>query len=368
MKHRIAFRVDASTDIGWGHVMRCLTLAQTLSSRLAECEFVCRRHSGHLVDRIERRGFRVHLLETDPARLTTADDGSLPAHSSWLGTGWREDAEQTLAILARLTFDWVVVDHYGLDARWHRLIRPATRNLLAIDDLADRRLDADWVLDQNLGRTPSDYDPWTLPGVRYLLGPRHALLRPEFAERRTASLERRLEPELSNLLVTLGGTDRLNFTPRIVRTVLEHPLSRLLHLTVVLGRQAPGLDAVRAMQERYSTRLTLKCEVEDMANLMTESDLCIGAAGSTAWERCCLGVPTLQVVIADNQRSIARALADVGAAITLEADRLEESLIETLNALTPDALRRMSFAARDLCDGLGAERVADSMLRDRSGV
>lgn len=356
-------------EIGWGHIIRCLTLAQAMSRRQAQCEFICRRHSGHLAKRIEDQGFRVHLLDSKPKDLfesAMVEYEPLPAHADWVGTGWRDDADQTLAIMAGTDWDWVVVDHYGLDARWHKAIKPGTRRLLAIDDLADRVLEADWVLDQNLGRVPANYELKANSDALYLLGTRYALLRSEFAMRRPASLVRRSNPKLSNLLVTLGGTDRPNFTPRIVRVLLEHPLSALSHLTVVMGLQAPGLDEIRAIQQRYPQRLTLRCEVDDMASVMVESDLCIGAAGSTAWERCCLGVPTLQVVSADDQKTIARALADVGAAITLSADYLEESLIDTLNTLSLDNLACMSRVAQAQCDGLGAERVADKMCAEWS--
>ena len=362
---RVLLRADASSEIGWGHVMRCLTLAHALARQGAECVFVCRDHPGNLSDRIRQQGFDVHLLRSGMAHVAgtaKGSDASLPPHYRWLGADWRTDAGQTVAVMDNRVYDWIVVDHYALDARWHDSLRPHCKAILAIDDLADRRLEVDAVLDQNLGREPTLYEPWIRPETQCLLGPRYALLRPEFEQWREASLARREKTGLSSLLVTLGGTDTFNFTPRLVRAVLDTPDFDSLHLEVVLGRHAPGLEAVRALERAAPDRLTVHCDVERMAPLMAESDLCIGAAGSTAWERCCLGLPALQVVSADNQIAIARALEQMGAALTLDTEALEDSLIESLKTLSPELLGLMSCSGQSLCDGQGADRVANWMI------
>lgn len=347
--------------------MRCLTLAQALANQGAECVFLCREHAGHLLDVIRKRGFEVRPLPPHDPAAPISIEGE-PLHASWLGTDWRTDAADVVAALDGGTVDWLVVDHYALDRRWESALRPFCKHLLAIDDLADREHDCDVLLDQNLGRAASDYCGLVPKHARILAGPMHALLRQDFSVLRAGSLARRhTSPEMRNILISMGGVDQPNATGRTLAALQKTDLPDDSRVTVVLGPHAPWRADIltRAAEMKWPTEVLIN--VADMGSLMAASDLAIGAAGTTSWERCCLGLPALIVVLAENQKDAARALEREGAAIALKQFpdaafdiELEAAVHELINA--PEKLMAMSTAASSMTNGRGAERLASSMV------
>lgn len=360
---RIAFRVDAALEIGTGHVMRCLTLADALRARGAECLFLCRPHPGNLMTQIAARGHRVLAL-APPQAMTTPLAPDDPVHAPWLGADWQEDATQTLAVLAGEHQDWLVMDHYALDHRWESALRPACHRLMIMDDLADRAHDCDLLLDPSLGREHADYASLVPEGTVLLLGPHYALLRPEFAAHRAESLERRKTPALRHLLVTMGGVDKDNATGSLLAALDATPLPPELRITVVMGPHAPWLQEVQAQAARMAVPTLVRAGVHDMARLMTESDLAIGAGGGTSWERCCLGIPSFVFCLAQNQFEMAATLQESGAAIATtsaaESARLLVEQVSTGNIAS--FLARTSEAAARVTDGLGADRACNRLL------
>ena len=347
---KILFRADASLEIGTGHVMRCLTLAKALKG--AECSFACRAHEGSLIDHIRAEGFAVLELPMGEAMA----DGP---HGQWLGASWQADAAQTAAAEPH---DWLVVDHYALDARWEGAMRPHAARIMVIDDLADRPHECDLLLDQNLGRKREDYAGLVKPDTPLLLGPEFALLRPEFAERRAESLARR-GGGLKRLLISMGGVDQHNVTGDILAALKGSALPEGVEIKVVMGPHAPWLAKVKAQADTMPWPCELLVGVSNMAELMTGSDLAIGAAGSTSWERCCLGLPTLALVLADNQREAAMALGKAGAAIILPDTELDIALRAAFSDILADdsVLAQLSLASARVTDGTGAERVANAI-------
>jgi UDP-2,4-diacetamido-2,4,6-trideoxy-beta-L-altropyranose hydrolase len=355
----VAFRTDASIDIGNGHVMRCLALAEALRAHGANCSFVCRPHPGHLLDSIAARGHAVHALAENPPRRAAR-----AGHGAWLGADLLDDAHETAAALEHQAVDWLVVDHYAIDASWERFVRAALDcRVLAIDDLADRPHDCDLLLDQNLGRSARDYADLVGPACLRLIGPRHALLRPEFARWRAASLARRTHPTLRHVLVAMGGVDKANATTSALEALSACRWGSGRRISVVMGPHAPWLDMVRERAARMPVRTDVLTNVDNMAELMTAADLAIGAAGSSSWERCALGLPSIVAVQADNQVAIAQALEATGAAIATSVDELPARIASDLADLSSPAmdLERLSHAARGVTEGLGASMVASAM-------
>lgn len=362
---KVVFRADASLQIGSGHVMRCLTLADVLKQRGAECHFLCRAHVGHLIELIRSKGHVVHVLPCKPECPVDSDG---PAHAAWLGATQEQDAQACRSILQVLEPEWLIVDHYGLDARWETALRPFCRRLMVIDDLADRPHDCDLLLDQNLGRRASDYESLTPAKCTVLAGPQYALLRPEFAAQREYSLKRREHPRLRNLLITMGGVDQPNATGRVLETLKDCPLPDDCRISVVMGAQAPWLEQVRATTAEMPWPSEVLVNVADMAQRMADCDLAIGAAGSTSWERCCLGVPTLMVVLAGNQTSIGNALHRSEAAVLVgsPSDELfEERCLAVLSELmeSDGRLGIMSGAAADVTNGMGSDEVVRWLVK-----
>ncbi|WP_420194207.1 UDP-2,4-diacetamido-2,4,6-trideoxy-beta-L-altropyranose hydrolase [Marinobacter sp. GH_1] len=365
---RIAFRADASVQIGTGHVMRCLTLADALRDQGHECLFICRDHPGNLSEVIAQRGFELYLLSQEMRALhsTGSEDAATPEHAQWLGVPWQQDAEQTLNALNGQKTDWLVVDHYALDARWERRVGAHANKIMVIDDIADRPHECQLLLDQNLGRKAQDYNGLLPETCTRLIGPHYALLRPEFAELREASLERRQTPKLERILITLGGVDQDNVTGQVLGALAQSSLPPETELDIVMGASAPALEQVRRQAETLPYRATVGVNVTDMAKRMCTADFCIGAAGSTSWERCCLGLPTVTMVLAENQKEAAEAIARKGAAFVIKnTEHLQTELdcLLTDNQLA-EKLVAMSKAGTSLVDGLGCQRVINHLGTD----
>lgn len=358
---KLVFRADASLDIGTGHVMRCLALAQALRATGADCHFVCRAFPGNLIARIGDLGFGVVPLPAaqSPDESNRQEAESLPAHAAWLGGNWRADAGETTVALQSLRPDWLVVDHYALDRAWEREVRPLCNNLMVIDDLVDRQHDCDLLLDQTLGRVGGDYEGLVPRNSVVLAGTRYALLRPEFLALRGHSLRRRASGALREILVGMGGVDQMNATGRVLQALQQCILPQDCHVTVLMGPQAPWLDEVRKQAIAMPWPCEVKVDASNVAALVADCDLGIGAAGGSAWERCVLGVPSLLVVTAGNQRDVARALEQAGASRLLgDIESIATALPRVMAEIGSEALAGMSRAAGRICDGMGASRVA----------
>ena len=356
---QVVFRTDSSVQIGTGHVMRCLTLADALRLKGVDCMFICRSHTGHLINLINQRGHHAVMLGEHESQTVEVTRDAL-AHAAWLGTDWTTDANDTQRAIGSGKVDWLVVDHYALDHRWEKAMRPFCNQLMVIDDLADRIHDCDLLLDQNLGQSAEDYRQLVLTHTNTLIGPRYALLRPEFAVLREESLERRKQSKLQHLLITLGGVDKDNLTSKVLQTLRICNLPTDLRITVVMGSHAPWLQNVQAIAATMPRLTQVLVNTNNMARLMTESDLAIGAAGGTAWERCALGLPTVLFASAENQRNGANALKKLGAVILIEKhDQMQDVFT---NQLTHQKLKKMSKSASKISDGIGTTRVLSHLL------
>ena len=257
--------------------------------------------------------------------------------------------------------DLLVVDHYGLNRAFETACRPWARSILAIDDAPSRPHDCDMLLDQTWGRSPVEYQGLAPTGCRVLAGARYALLRPGFAALRDEALTRREVGEaVRRIQVSAGGTDAANATGAILDALERVGMTASYSIDIVLGAAAPNLDAIRERASRISS-VRLHVGIEDPETLIAKADIAIGAAGSSAWERCCLGLPSVMVVVADNQSDIAEGLDRDGAAVNLGRldDLGPDSLVDALQGLirNGEARRRMSRAAARVCDGNGAWRV-----------
>jgi UDP-2,4-diacetamido-2,4,6-trideoxy-beta-L-altropyranose hydrolase len=360
---KVAFRADASLEIGTGHIMRCLTLADALREQGAECRFLCRAQPGNLIDLLQQHGYRVHTIVGSDANATESASTAPLQHAGWLGGSQQQDAAACATVLAETPADWLIVDHYALDTSWERALRAHCNKLMVIDDLADRAHRADLLLDQNLGHTTDDYALLVPDACTLLIGPEYSLLRPEFAQLRAYSLARRGHPQLHRLLVNLGGIDKDNITVQVLQALEDCKLPDNATITVVMGSTAPWVDQVRQQAARMRWTTEVIVGTGEMARIMAESDLAIGAAGSTSWERCCLGLPSLVVPVAANQVHSANLLQQAGAVHLLAPDTgLATSLRQAMeNVDRTDTLATMSHAAAQLVDGTGASRVAETV-------
>ncbi len=340
--------------------MRCLTLADALRERGAQSTFICRPHAGHLLDLIQQRGHTAKALAPADDAFTAPAD---PTHAKWLGTDWASDASQTQQALGDQVVDWLVVDHYALDRRWEQALRPHAPRIMAIDDLADRPHDCDLLLDQNLGRQSKDYGGLLSRDTQTLIGPAFALLRPEFALWREHSLQRRVQTQLQNLLITMGGVDQANATGQVLDALTHCEPPTDMRITVVMGATAPWLEQVQAQAMTMPRPTQVLVGVNNMAQLMAESDLCIGAAGSTSWERCCLGLPAIQLVLAANQKEAALALTEMSAALSINfSAQLTTDLKHLINRIDAQRMKTLTNRSAAICNGRGPEAVIIQLM------
>ena len=361
----VAIRVDASSQMGLGHMQRCLTIANALRKHSVRCKFICRFVPEQFAELIVRNGH-------DLLRLPTADSGDAAqigsTHERWLGAGQAEDANQTASLLSTNRPDWLIVDHYGIDVGWEAVMQPFTKAMLVIDDLADRPHDCDVLLDQNYVVDGADrYSALVPAACRQLLGPRYALLRPDFAELRDTRPDR--DGNVARVLVFFGGADEDNYTALALDALDQ--LGRFdLAVDVVVGLMNPHRSEIEKMcGRRPNTRFFY--QVNDMARLMAEADLALGAGGSASWERCSVGLPALAVVAADNQRRLTADLCDFGAVLSPSSESgigLRNEFIALLGAMlsSKTLVRGMTRRCRDLVDGLGTQRVVGAMLSVRA--
>ena len=334
------FRADAAPEMGGGHVQRCLALGEALVA----------------VGWLSAFAFRGRTLETVPTLATS------PCQLMLL-EGAEEQESSTLAARLPHGCDLLVVDHYGRGSAFESECRKFASRILAIEDQPGRRHDCDILLDPTPGRRPADYRQLVPAGCTLMLGAEYALLRRQFPRQRERVLSARShDGKPKRIFVSLGMTDPRNLTAAVLQGIAESETG--LTVDLVIGSAAPHLTALRQLVDALKLDVRMHVDSENIAELMGEADLAVGAAGSSSFERCCLGLPSLIVVAADNQRDIAAALIESGAAETVSLDDLRGTVASALRRLCADRQARiaMAEAAAKLCDGRGAARVADALL------
>ena len=352
---KVAFRVDASETLGSGHISRCLNLATALKSRGAECVFIGRRLRGHQFRAISDAGFRVLVIpretEMGPTRLlNTISD---PVANS--------DALLTMALLGGEKPDWLIVDHYGIDAKWESVLRPHVGKILIIDDLAEVRHDCDVLLNQNFSTSgPERYNGLVTQETELRLGPRYALLHPDFARRRKDVRIRLGGPPVA--FISFGGSDPDNITELVLNVLGRSEFSDVIVHVAIGANNRHRLQLEQWVRSRGSGHSHF--DPANMAEIMHLADFAIGAGGATIWERICLDLPSIVVSISMNQvpTCVSLALAGqinyLGHATEFSADKLSGAIVRLLGGLGETRLEPQI----PLVDGLGTERVADMLL------
>jgi UDP-2,4-diacetamido-2,4,6-trideoxy-beta-L-altropyranose hydrolase len=281
----VFIRADASSQIGIGHVMRCLTLVEDLRQAGSQVSFLCTNLYGNMIQYIEDKGHSVYPL-------TTLQENEFD---------WYYDAEQVIQIIKnnQVQVDWLVVDHYQIDIRWEHMLRDHVKHLFVIDDIADRIHDCEILLDQNYYRDASKRYESLIPiHTMKLLGPAYALLRNEFRQNRQLFVPG--DGSIQRILVFFGGSDTTNETAKAIKALMQSAFSEI-KIDVVVGDSNPRKATIESLCKDWS-QSTFHCQIENMADLMLEADLAIGAGGTATWERMFLGLPTIAIIVADNQK------------------------------------------------------------------
>lgn len=379
----IAFRVDSSTTIGHGHVMRCLTLAQALVCAQTQSEiaisFITKAQQGNINHLISKAGYQLVLLAVGDRAIKQNNS------DTWLGCTSEQDATQTIAAIKMLTpIDLLIVDHYAIAKSWHQLLKPFCQQLMVIDDLANRPLDCDILLDQTLNRHAKQYQPLVPEPCQLLLGQNYMLLRDEFLALKAQAKIRRNKQNTpqsdqqgkqltqANILISMGGGDPDNLAELALLAIEKlHTDLPNISATLVLSSQSKHVEYMQNKQTKLPW-CQLIIDSQAMAQLMLNSDIAIGASGATAWERCCLGLPSLITVSAKNQQLIATNLSDAGTSINLgwHQQITIDDIVKQLKILlsSPRLYLSMVNNCFTACDGQGAARVAKKLLQSPTKV
>ena len=366
----IAFRADASSIMGSGHIMRCLTLANWLKRKAnANILFICANQTGNLITFIRQQGFEVAEIQCN----TTHSSDSNPSHFHWLENSLQSEIQQSQDLLQHWVrqhnisrVNWLILDHYALDKSWQSALSPWYKKLMVIDDIADREHIADLLLDQNAGKNLHHYQYLIPKKCVGLFGPAYAILKQEFSDLRQSSLRRKQECRINTILVSMGGSDPLDYTGQLLDCIPL--LSKELDWNIVLGPNALHKEKVINQVQRLDNSVRLHIATPKMATLMSQADLAVGTAGTTTWERCTLGLPTAIIIAAENQRDIAQAVIAKDA-VWLLTDYANDKLVstDTLRAILSNSQEYLtkSHNAASLCDGLGLERVGKRLFDEK---
>ncbi len=354
----IVIRVDSSSKIGAGHIMRCLTLANSLKQENNNIQFICRDHPGNFIAKIQKQGYFVHILKSKSYAILEKDSDLY--YANWLGDTQDNDAKKCFKILKDIHPDWLIVDHYGIDKIWQSQLKDVHKRLMVIDDLADRQHCCDLLLDQTFGRKEIDYKSFVPSSCKLLLGSYYAILRPEFSKWRKYSLKRRINCNPVHLLITMGGIDSGNITGKILESLKKCDFIKELKITLILGIEAPHLKNIKKLANSMSGNIDVRVDVNNMAEIMANSDIAIGAAGATTWERCCLGLPSILVVLEKNQEMIASYMSLEGLATKINLKSLSQ-LNKHLNFIINN-VEVMSIRCAKIVTGRGLEKVLKMLV------
>jgi len=362
----IFFRVDSSYQIGSGHVVRCLTLAEGLARKGASCTFISRSLPGNLCHHIRSKGFVCLELPSDGSSdRTSCRSNDVLRHSHWLGVRWQQDASETSHILEGCCVDWLIIDHYGICSLWEDEVRKCIAGkVMVIDDLADRAHECEVLLDQNLGADISLYKALIPQTCLTFFGPEYALLRPEFKTYRDISLKRRVGGGLEHIVVNFGGGDPNNYILRTLEAFQALDNLGDIHISIIFGALTAITPRHRELVTQIPHEITLFQTVDNMAEILASSDLVIGAAGVSSWERCSLGVPSVVFSTAFNQDNISSNLSKAEVAFVMEEDDFINGKLAQLitNLVQSDMLKLYSQNASLITDGRGLDKVVYGLM------
>ncbi|MBD2691076.1 UDP-2,4-diacetamido-2,4,6-trideoxy-beta-L-altropyranose hydrolase [Anabaena catenula] len=342
---KLIIRTDASSRIGTGHLMRCLALAQAWKMSGGEAVFILNIEAASLEMRLKAEGFTIFYL---PIHLTSS-----------------EDAQETAKLAQQLNSQWVVVDGYHFDAEYQQTIKHSGLKILFIDDYKHAKYYyADIVLNQNIYANENLYIN-RLPDTKLLLGTDYTLLRSEFWQWQKW---KRINPPIAKkILVAMGGADPDNVTLKVMAALQQLEVNEL-EVVVIVGGSNPHYEQLKLASQTSQFPIRLEKNVTNIPELMAWADLAVTAGGSTCWELAFMGLPSLILILAENQRAIAQKLNELGTAINMgyydhvritEIAAAIEQLINSANIRT-----QMTKGSQKLIDSKGSHRVLSYIEKD----
>ena len=350
VKHTIFVRVDSGYDIGFGHAIRCLSLAQTLKKMNFEICFISKKERGNISKLFEDKGFTVYYIQNSYSKSKKNDI-------------IKNDVNQTVKIITKhkAKSSWIIVDHYDLDFKWEKSLRKFVDKIIVIDDLA-RKHDCNLLLDQNYNKNlKTRYDKLVPRKCIKLLGPKYALLRDEFPILRKSVKPRK---NFKRILISFGGSDPTNETGKVLSAIkILKTNKQFLEVNVVIGKSDKNKLKIKLLCNSIPNAKLYE-SVYNIGKLMCKADLAVGAGGSSTLERLCLGLPPIVSIIATNQEESTMALGKKGYIINVDSAKnlTIKKYVEILENLDVKKLQSISRNSLKVVDGKGGMRVAKTII------
>ena len=340
MKNNLFIRVDSSPEIGIGHMMRCLTLAQELKNNFDKIIFLTQKDSGNFIGTIMKNEFEVIFIPT------TNNDPNIIKN---LLTAYSENK------------NFLLIDHYDIDTNFESSLKNIFERIFVIDDLANRKHDCDLLIDQNYYRDLNQrYEKLIQNGTIALLGPKYAIIRPEFRTINKKAIKK--NSQIKKILVSFGGSDPTNECKKVLDALCSIENSKF-EITVAAGIYNHKFEQLKKLYEKYSN-IKIYSHVNDLSRLMLNSDLFIGAGGTTTWERFYMGLPSTVTIISDDQKESIEFLSDMGHVINLGLAKnvTSKTYVQTLQKPNSDLIYNMSLHNQKLVDGNGSNRIKKQII------
>ena len=340
MKNNLFIRVDSSPEIGIGHMMRCLTLAQELKNNFDKIIFLTQKDSGDFIGTIMKNEFEVIFIPT------TNNDPNIIKN---LITAYSENK------------NFLLIDHYDIDSNFESSLKNIFERIFVIDDLANRKHDCDLLIDQNYYRDLNQrYEKLIQNGTITLLGPKYAIIRPEFRKINKKTIKK--NSQIKKILVSFGGSDPTNECKKVLDALCSIENSKF-EIIVAAGIYNHKFEQLKKLYEKYSN-IKIYRHVDELSRLMVNSDLFIGAGGTTTWERFYMGLPSIVTIISDDQKESIEFLSDMGHVINLGLAKnvTSKTYVQTLQKPNSDLIYNMSLHNQKLVDGNGSNRIKKQII------
>ena len=355
-KKNLFIRVDAGMQIGDGHFLRCLTLVDRLKKEFRQITFISNQLPKHFFQIIEKNDFKIYKI--DGYSHIQEEKIEMQLKKQLI----QKDFIQTKKIIEKYknSSNWLIVDHYGIDYVWEKNIRENIEKIIVIDDLANRKHDCDILIDQNFYKKMEKRYSKLIPSFcKQFLGPKFSLLRPEFLNARK-NLKRKNKFE--RILISFGGSDPSNETTKVLSAIID--LGKKYKIDVIVGTNNPNKKQIMKLCSKFPF-CDFYEQVENISKYMKKADLALGAGGSTTWERCCLGLPTIVVNLSKDQEKITENLSKIGCVINLGSAEKTTKLdyVKALNEINSKKLRKISKKCLVLVDGKGVKRIENKIFQ-----
>ena len=357
---KIAIRTDSSIKIGSGHVIRCLTLARALKKNGHNCKFISRNLKGNL-NRVIKQEFELEELAAPNKNYKNL---IYPPHAIWAEIDWESDAKESISKLSG--FDWIICDHYAFDWQWETFISTEGIKIMVIDDLADRHHKCDLLLDATLGRYKKDYKKLTNSNTVLFVGVEYALIRPEFKKSRKISISKRLDREIKNILICMGGMDSYNLIPEILINLGSEFISQKLNVNILISSKANNIKLIEKKISELAFPVKLLIDQNNISEIMIETDIAISACGLFYYELATMSVPTILIPVSDIQKKMAIKFTQLSSANVLLDPLTESGLKDLKNVFSRFIVNIKSNKISKVnsipkFDGGGVEKVAKAM-------